>query len=157
MKHTTLKILLAAIAAAFLWSCGPVRSTIVILDAEKEFDRAEANRAMDKKETEYSYWSAKEYLYEAKIQEGHSRFRAAQKLGKRANEFATEAAGGSKAPDGDPWEAPPPPAFGKKAKPAEDDADAGAAGVKDEADKEDKKPEKKKEEKKPEKKGKKKR
>jgi len=72
-------------------SCGPVKSTAVILDAEGACRQAEVEHAGEVKEASYYYHSATQYLEKAKEEQGYADYDAAIDFGTRAKELAEKA------------------------------------------------------------------
>ncbi len=75
----------------FSFGCGAVYTTKSISAAEEELNIARQTTPWEEPDTEYAYWSAVEYLREAKIQEGHSEYRAAQYYAERSRKFSLAA------------------------------------------------------------------
>ncbi len=75
----------------FSWGCGAVYTTKAISAAEEELSIARQTTPWEEPDTEYSYWSAVEYMRESKIQEGHSEYRAAQYYAERSRKFSLAA------------------------------------------------------------------
>lgn len=88
--------LLAGIA-----SCGPIRSTSSISQAEVELERARVNEAYQK--SPYEFFSARYYLHKAKEEWGYSEFEASFDYADEAKDAAESA---RRRAEEDPWEDP---------------------------------------------------
>lgn len=95
---------LLAVAAGLLFgslSCGPIRSTTSISQAEVEFERARVNEAYQK--SPYEFFSSRYYLHKAKEEWGYSEFEASYEYADQAKEAAESARRRS---EEDPWSDP---------------------------------------------------
>jgi len=94
---------LAAVVGLFVGSlsCGPIRSTTSISQAEVEFERARVNEAY--KKSPYEFFSSRYYLHKAKEEWGYSEFEASYEFADQAKEAAESAR--RKAAE-DPWSDP---------------------------------------------------
>jgi hypothetical protein len=84
-----LKALLAAAGVALAISCGPIQSTVVLLDAENMMEAARTAQA--EKLAPYEWTAAGLYFAKSKEEVGSSEFEAAVGYGKKALDFAKRA------------------------------------------------------------------
>ncbi len=79
------------LSAIILMGCGPIKSILVIQDAEKELKAAEEQEAADKVASVYYYYAAQQYLYKAKDEHGHSDFMESERFAQKALDLAQKA------------------------------------------------------------------
>jgi hypothetical protein len=93
MSQSLRRLLLAGfmLVALLAAGCGPIKSTIMIRDAETAVEQASADQADQKVASVYYYWAAYEYLVKAKITHGHAEFFKSEELAARALELAQKA------------------------------------------------------------------
>jgi len=89
------KLIAIAIAAAIgltgIAACGPIKSTMAIVEVEKKLVEAEKLEASDKVASAYYYWAAREYLRKSKEEHGYSDFTASEEFANKSKELADKA------------------------------------------------------------------
>ena len=72
-------------------ACGPIKSTIIMVDVEDELKRAEGLEAEDKVASAYYYWAARAHLDKAWEEHGYSDFESSEEFAEKALELARKA------------------------------------------------------------------
>lgn len=87
MRRTHASLWLLVLVCLFALGCGPVKSTLMIRDAEDVLHQARQEEADQKLASTYFYWAAHEYLIKAKTSHGRAEFFSSEEQAARSLEL----------------------------------------------------------------------